>query len=80
MKIQGFTFAVVPRGNGGTIPHPEFGLIIVENRCFIPMIITFGEEPELLKIYSKIMKNQFSLEIFIKNYLEKFKLVFVFRS
>ena len=47
-------------GRGGTPerspPPPEMGKNVVEILCYLPEVHTFGEESEILEIFSKNVK------------------------
>ena len=46
----------VGRGDSGTSPPPEIGKIVVEIRCYLPEVYSFGAEPEMQAIFSKNVK------------------------
>ena len=49
-------YAVASGGGGGTperSPPPEIGKIVVEMWCYLPVVFTFGAEPEIQEIFSK---------------------------
>ena len=47
-------------GEGGGLPNPEIGKIVVEIWCYLPEVYTFGAESEIHEIFSKnCEKSQF---------------------